>query len=238
MESLIELGFKPRVDFGVEGAEVKITHDDSVFRFMDIGCGVYRYINTGDNPFVRGKKYKLDVLFPDGTRAYSETIIPYIELEERDTLYILPDSVVRWYTFSWGQTEPDEIAYTGQADSIRFRIPDDCNLNIDLNPQTWEIGKHKVFLYAIARTGYICISAACDSPSVVESLRGYVEVDVYVYLRSMYEEYANDMETDDFWPIEDIEEKSNVRGAYGLFFGRGLWGHLPVKHFVIALGGK
>lgn len=225
---LVDFAFNPDIDqtFGIEGTQVKIFSSDSMFQFEDIGYGIYQY-SRGEtiNPFKSGERYTLQVTFPNGKEAIAEIVTPMIHFEpEQDTIWIQPDSIASWYYIRGGEYPLTVDGYSHQH-TIYLDITEGSRLDRP-SPNTYEewhslyipqlISPHLWMKMDTTATS-ITISTASDSPKVF--LSEFETREIWLSFSAQHKASTDlkNMEWDDNWPIENLEEISNIEGSYGLF---------------------
>jgi len=197
----------------VEGADARIVSGGDTIVFHDDGLGYYRYkCRAIDSPFKAGEKYRLLVRFPDGREAVGETTIPDIKPEDKDTLYVFPDSVVKWSDIY--PKFPEVVVYNGKCDSVRFDTIGNGKPNVSM---MFLESQDSLEVAGYIKDNYVCVHLLSGHPSELVKQGKPILVEVYYEIVSPLEEYYRMFFTDDFWPIEEIEEISNIRGAYGIF---------------------
>lgn len=228
---LVDYVFNPDKDqtFGVVDAQVKISGPDSIFHFEDMGYGVYEFSRAETtNPFRYGERYALSVVFPSGNEANSEIVTPMIYFQpQKDTLWIQPDSITDWYYPEWGGKYPLTVAGPNFRDTITFDTSPGALLDRP-RPERYETRSffnnlseyHSDHLWVNIDTtsSLIIISTASDSPSVFIS--EFEPTEVSFIILSVAHKSERDYENlywDDTWPVENLEEVSNINGAYGIF---------------------
>ncbi len=217
---LIDLVFNPDKEqtFGVNDAEVSIIGPDSTFHFKNIGNGLYEYARQDTiTPFRYGAQYSLKVIFPDGTEAVSTITTPMIYFEpKKDTIRVQPDSVTSWTYPPEGGRYP--LTYTGAhfSDTIFFRITEGSVLNspapsIFLSGHSWNTESFWVAMDTTAES--LIFRTAADKPGDFVNRK---VIGSYMVFHQGFIDY-NNMTRDDSWPIENLEEISNINGAFGIF---------------------
>ncbi len=223
---LIDFAFNPdeKQTFGIEGAQVKIFGPDSIYHFEDIDYGIYQYSREDTIcPFRYGERYKLQVIFPNGKEATAETVTPMIYFEPaKDTIWIKPDSITSWYYPEWGGRYPLTMIGPHFSDTVKFNIPEGSVLyspypNLFTDGDRWNT--ESFWVEKDTTSTSIIFYTASDSPSVL------VDREVSMFINIFHKSKINlrNMLWDDIWPIENLEEISNIEDAYGIFTADGYY---------------
>ncbi len=201
--------------FGITGAEVSITVNDSVINFEDQENG--KYLWEGSKPFMEyGSHCSLNVVLEDGGMICSELYSPNISFEsESDTIWFKPDSIIKW-----AGTIPEKVLGENYYHDIKYSIPENNYLS---SPNAY-YGYNDTFTYRLWRKfsitdSTIFIYTATDSLHLFGSNFTEKEITIRYYLEHSYEknyDYIFDDEGEN-WPIENIEDISNVDGSFGVF---------------------
>jgi hypothetical protein len=228
MRYLIDLAFdrEDSVNFGAENCEVSLSYDDSSYQFEDRGNGLYALpLNYPQQNFTFGKEYRLDITFEDGSHAYSVITTPKITFPEvKDTIYVAPDSVLEWTYVPWGSPDPLTVNSMNFHDSIRIQLTEEGFLKY---PGT-EISfiYHYIFQDDTANTLWLnyrlkndclLISSATASPTRFTQKHPIDTINIEFSVEHSAYKNLSILSTDDFWPIKNIVDISNITGAYGIF---------------------
>lgn len=228
MRYLVDLAFdrEDSVNFGAENCEVSLSYDDSSYQFKDQGNGLYALtLNYPQQNFTFGKEYRLDITFEDGSHAYSVITTPKITfLEVKDTIYVAPDSVLEWTYVSWGSPYPLTVSSTSFQDSIRIRLTEDGFLispNTEMSLVYQYIFQNdtanSLWLTYRLKDEHLIILSATASPARFAQKHPIDTINIEFSVEHSAYENLGILSTDDFWPIKNIAEISNITGAYGIF---------------------
>jgi hypothetical protein len=219
---------------------VTVSDSDSTYIFLDKGDGRYEWRRVAN--FVRyGRWCRLEILLTGGQFIYSEIITPKIWFEEgADTIWIDPDSITAWSAEN-AVSVPTAVEGPHVSHTITYRgTPGACiDLHASSGWRKWPSSHSPYSVVGLYRRiektdSTIIIYTAVESPLlfrhqfvIVSNLERHWEV--YHRLHRELELMNRD---DDPWPVENLEEVSNVEGAYGIFTGAH---HYPDNSYVIAL---
>jgi hypothetical protein len=227
MRYLVDLAFnrEDSVDFGAENCEVSLSYDDSSYQFENRGNGLYALpLNYPQQNFTFGKEYRLDITFEDGSKANSVITTPKITfLDDKDTIYIAPDSVLEWH-YEWGARSPFTVTSINYQDTIRIQLGDETIFN---SPNT-TISFNERFEFQEDTSNYIwftyrlvndclLISSATASPSRFAQEHPIETINLEFSAQHFAYENLHILYLQDIWPIKNIAEISNINGAYGIF---------------------
>jgi hypothetical protein len=241
MRPLVGYVFDPDDDqtFFISGAQVTVSDSDSTYVFGEEEP-VKNYVWRGDESFVRhGRWYRLEVVLPDGNLVTSEIYSPKIYLDEgADTVWIQPDSITTWSSEPWSHMP---IATEGPhyKHMIKYRLtPESYAQNYVLHWELyWINGYPFISEYLFRRIeltdSTIAIYTAVKSPAWFRDQFETITIqDHFGIVRHNLARELHEMSLDDNWPVEHLEEVSNVDGAYGIFTADN-YGLAPT--FVLAL---
>lgn len=234
LRPLVGLAFDPEDDqfYGISKAEVTVSDSDSTYQFIDNGYGGYFWEGT-EQFAVPGRTYLLEITLSDGHYIHSEIVAPKTFIDESvDTIWISPDSITVWHT-EWA-SHPVIAEGPHYGYPLEYEVTEDSDLNIPLGEGNYEaIYTTDRLWYKIVRSGsHLWIYTATDSPTAFRQTFSPVPFTLTLWAEHETAQNLNYIKWDDEWPVENLEELSNVEGAYGIFTAEN---HRLEREYVVAL---
>lgn len=219
LRPLIGYAFDPDNDqtFSITGAAVAVEDSQSTYYFEDQGDGRYLW-DSADLIITSGNRYRLEVVLPDSRKVHSEIIMPELYLKyDPDTLWISPDSITVWSHEQW-VIEPVEVEGPHFKHIIKYGVTPGAILAEPIGLERYVDNITEHLWYKIETTdSTISIYTATDSMALFRS--DFTPVRFIMHYRVDHKALQDlyYIRWDDEWPVENLEDVSNVEGAYGIF---------------------
>lgn len=231
---LVEYAFADEEDrlFSVRSARVTITGNGVEYNLISNNRGEFKYtFQNAEETIKPDQDYTLNIRFADKSFT-SQLHSPMVTIEQKDTIWIYPDSVLTWSNPEnwWDYKTPlsvsNEFCF---KDTVRYTIPKYSEL-IGYGPEPHyynnefgyrgEISEHLWIKFDTTSSSLI-ISTACDSPSVF--LKEFVQDSAWLRFgcshkySGYFSEYFSDPEEHGI--LNNLEDYSNIsgEGGYGIF---------------------
>jgi len=207
--------------FGVGDAYVTLTLGNQKYILTGNGLGAYICETDTIKP---GTLCSLYVELTNGLEFRSSMITPDITLQDKDTIWIMPDSINGFAAVGDEVPWPRETIGPHYCDTINYSCTEGSFL-IDPQPrQTWPNWTELPHLWIRYDTlgNNVLVYTATDSPSIFSAITdtadfqmevGFAIKHIYQYYHEKYLNYSDPVDI----TLEELKSISNIQGAFGFF---------------------
>ncbi len=230
MRYLPEWAFNREKDysFKVENCPVTVQRNSEILTFTERKPGMYCWVPPTVLDFIHpGDTCKLKVILPDGHEATSQFITNNIYgLEDKDTLYVRPDSVLLWGEVDWNNIYPIQVSAT-YSDTIHFQVSEGSFIRNPISDYGQYISysisgddSNRLWLKMDRFENHLVVYSAARSPQ--KFLSDHPIDSLILNFSVEYGRYREIQQiiwsVDNAVPVERISEVSNIDGALGFFY--------------------